>query len=704
MMATITDRVLKVLDERIGERDWADLGLDRQLIGAAGRWRRRLRDSADGTIRVDLRSLATICRNLPARPEELLEDGEACEALRRLCSAEPAAEVEVWGLERLPPAPRKPFSRSPDGKAAELQALDRCWRDRTVRVVAVVSPLGGVGKSYLVRYWADQMRKRRLAGVERIVAYSFADQQRGEGGQTSSDPFVNEALLWLGEPHPEQGGPWSRGARLAEKLRGRPTLCILDGVEPLLHPPGHPRAGEFKNEAESLQAFLNALAQDGRGLCVLTSRWPPADLSLYDDESGMNAVRRIDLGVLPEEAGAELLRSYKVHGAWEELKEASREYGGHALALTLLGAFLRDRRGGDVKARPALRALPQEVGELAEAGSLQARQFRRLMASYEEWYRDKPELQVLRVVSLFDRPAEHAAVDAFRAAPPIPDLTDLLCGLPAPAWNRTVRALRNARLVHAAGPGHEEDAPLDAHPLIREYFAERLRTSSPAAWQAGHRVLFGHFQAAAEPQPRSLERMLPLYRAVYHGCHTGERGRAFDVYWKRIAQGDDFVGLYRLGAFGEELAAMAGFFREPWAETAEGVGAWEAGIALGVVGFCLWATGNSRERGRRCGGCREAAGGGRRPGPRRAHLRPVQRDGLDPRPPRRGVGRGAAERGAGPAERGGGAGGPEPVGGGQDPPPPRRTGEGGGGLLRGGAASGDAASATCRAPAIATCC
>ena len=686
MMASITDNVLKLLDARIGERDWADIGLDRQLIGAAGRWRRRLRDSANGTIRVDLKSLAAICHNLPARPEELLDDAEACEALRRLCSAVPPADVEVWGLERLPPAPRKPFSRSADGKSGELQTLDRCWQDPTVHVVAVVSPLGGVGKTYLVRYWADQMRKRRPPGVERIIAYSFADQQRGDGGQTSSDPFVNEALLWLGDPHPEQGGPWSRGARLAEKIRARPTLCVLDGMEPLLFPPGHARAGEFKHEAESLRAFLNSLAQDNRGMCVLTSRLAPAELSLYGDESSMNTARRIDLEVLPDEAGAELLRSFKIRGAWEELKEASREYGGHALALTLLGAFLRDQRGGDVKARPSLGALPREVvPDLADSGSLQARQFRRLMASYEEWYKGKPELQVLRVVSLFDRGAEAADIDAFRAAEPIPDLTDLLAALPAAAWNRTIRALRNARLLNAEGPGPApaEGAPLDAHPLIREYFAEQLRATRPAAWQAGHRVLFGHFQAAADPQPQSLKGMAKLYRAVYHGCHAGERAWAFEVYWRRIAQGDDFVGLYRLGAFGEELAAMTGFFREPWSETAEGIDAWAAGMALGIVGFCLWATGNVRKaRGPmlRCRKALEAAGD-------LAHAALIA--GLFSETAwtlgllDEALAEALCERGAGRAERRGGAAGPEPVGRGQDAPPPRRAGPCGRGLRRG---------------------
>ena len=52
---------------------------------------------------------------------------------------------------------------------------------------------------------------------------------------------------------------------------------------------------------------------------------------------------------------------------------------------------------------------------------------RRVMASYERWLGDGPELAVLRLLGLFDRPADAGSIAALRAAPAIPGLTEHIC-------------------------------------------------------------------------------------------------------------------------------------------------------------------------------------------------------------------------------------------------------------------------------------
>jgi hypothetical protein len=59
----------------------------------------------------------------------------------------------------------------------------------------------------------------------------------------------------------------------------------------------------------------------------------------------------IELGHLSPQAGAQLLRALRVDGEQKELEDASREFGGHSLALNLLGAYLRDILDGDVRRR-----------------------------------------------------------------------------------------------------------------------------------------------------------------------------------------------------------------------------------------------------------------------------------------------------------------------------------------------------------------
>jgi hypothetical protein len=137
--------------------------------------------------------------------------------------------------------------------------------------------------------------------------YSQGTQQ-----QASADDFFDRALRWFGPSESEDGGepenvkdPWAKGERLAELVRQQRTLLILDGMEPLQHPPG-PMAGELTDP--SMKALLQGLQRDNPGLCVVTTREAVPTL----DE--MNEPKRVtvDLGSLSPQAGAELLRHYGV--------------------------------------------------------------------------------------------------------------------------------------------------------------------------------------------------------------------------------------------------------------------------------------------------------------------------------------------------------------------------------------------------------
>ena len=111
--------------------------------------------------------------------------------------------------------------------------------------------------------------------------WSFYSQ--GTQQQASADDFFDRALRWFGETQLEDyKDPWSKGERLAELVRQQPTLLILDGLEPLQHPPG-PMHGELTNP--SIKALLQGLSlarhsssnQEAEsratiGLCVVTTR------------------------------------------------------------------------------------------------------------------------------------------------------------------------------------------------------------------------------------------------------------------------------------------------------------------------------------------------------------------------------------------------------------------------------------------------
>ena len=186
--------------------------------------------------------------------------------------------------------------------------------------------------------------------AELVFGWSFYRQ--GSSGEISSaDEFLDVALGWFGDPDPRLGTAWEKGERLAKLVAHQRTLLVLDGLEPLQNPPG-PQEGRLREP--SLQALLRELAAFNTGLCVVTTRMPIADIA---DHEGTSARRR-DLEQLSSDAGAKLLRAEGVKGDEAELRSASDDFGGHCLALTLLGSYLTDAYNGDIRRRREVSRTP----------------------------------------------------------------------------------------------------------------------------------------------------------------------------------------------------------------------------------------------------------------------------------------------------------------------------------------------------------
>ena len=94
-----------------------------------------------------------------------------------------------------------------------------------------------------------------------------------------------------------------------------------------------------------------------------------------------------------------------VKGHEAELRSASDEFSGHCFALTLLGSYLTDAYNGDIRRRNEVSGhLAHDVRQGAHA--------RKVMESYQTWLGEGPELAVLRMLGLFDRPADEKALGA----------------------------------------------------------------------------------------------------------------------------------------------------------------------------------------------------------------------------------------------------------------------------------------------------
>jgi tetratricopeptide (TPR) repeat protein len=451
------------------------------------------------------------------------------------------------------------------GREEDLALLDRAWANKDVNVVTIVA-WAGVGKSTLINHWLRRMAAEQYRSAQFVFGWSFYRQGTG-GGTSSADEFLDAALTWFGDPDPRLGTGWEKGERLAKLVAHRRTLLVLDGLEPLQNPPG-PQEGRLREP--SLQALLRELASFNKGLCVITTRTPVADIA---DHEGLSALRR-NLEQLSSEAGANLLRALGVKGDETELRSASNEFSGHCLALTLLGSYLTDAYNGDIRCRSEVSGhLAHDLRQGAHA--------RKVMESYETWLGEGPELTILRMLGLFDRPADEKALGTLLESPAIPDLTESLTDLRPTEWRTILAKLRRARLL--AGEDPHNPGQLDAHPLIREYFGEQLRSQQTDAWKECNRRLFHYYRTLAPQLPNSFREMEPLFSAVICGCNAGLfREALHEVYIRRIQRGDAYFAAKVLGATGPLLSVLVHFFEH---------GRWGSLVETAVEGRRLTAGG-----------------------------------------------------------------------------------------------------------------
>ena len=144
-----------------------------------------------------------------------------------------------------------------------------------------------------------------------------------------------------------------------------------------------------------------------------------------------------------------------------------------------------------------------------------------MMAAYERMFGGgSVEVAILRMLGLFDRPADEGEIAALRAEPMVPGLTDEVVGIGVKDWNRAVAKLRRVGLV-AATEG-AQDRRLDAHPLVREHFGDEVRQKQAEAWREGHRRLYEHLKEMAK---ELSERSRRWRRSTRRWCMDAGRGR-----------------------------------------------------------------------------------------------------------------------------------------------------------------------------------
>jgi tetratricopeptide (TPR) repeat protein len=452
-------------------------------------------------------------------------------------------EVSSSGRDILPRRPRERgptvrFDGVPEppnewvGRRALVKDLIADWDDPEKRVIGLVG-FGGEGKSTLARRLVEELAS---GGAERppegVFWWTFAGPDVEE--------FFEHAIAFVGSNARELRSAGARAQHVVAALAANRYLFVLDGLELVQYEDGE-RYGLCRNE--DLAAFL-ALVADmaGPSRCLVTSRADVVDLLRY------RSYEQHDVTGLLTRDGRDLLRGLGVRGADEQVDRVVERFSGHALTLTLVGAYLAAMYKGKV----------ERIDELTKpARDVRFEGLRLVLERYDARLTED-ERSFLFLLSALRRPID--ANDLGRLFTPaigarngvlVPTLDDA-------ALTRVTSRLIEYRILR---PVETRDATRYAlHPLVGAHYYAGL-TSDDERARAVHRHLARFYLEATPPSDiiPSLEELAPVIEAVHHACRAGDYEAGYRHYIDFIDRGRGML-VYQLGAYATDLALALEFF------------------------------------------------------------------------------------------------------------------------------------------------
>ncbi|MCK4856619.1 MAG: tetratricopeptide repeat protein, partial [candidate division Zixibacteria bacterium] len=505
-------------------------------------------------------------------------EGESLELKK---SAKPRYEVMSQAEESIGqnlsltehPAPIPPWEWV--GREELLDQLNLDWNDADTKVVGLIG-FGGEGKSSLASRWiTDLLQNKDQKQLDGLFWWSFYDRR-------STDEFFEAALTYLSGKDKDLlmrcKSPNARAHLIAGMLYSGDYLFVLDGLEVMQKQEGDDY-GEFGSD--DLREFLEYFSAAGHSsFCLITSRAPVFDLMNH------TTFKHRDVTRLSDNEGCSLLEKVGVKGGEPDLKKAVELWDGHALTLSLIGAYLAKVHNGDIAHLSDIK--PPTTDEK------RYERVHRILRRYDKHLTDD-ERAFLLLFSAFRTPVAKTAFDkVFRSKTTEDALNAPIAALSDAEFETLLDRLQTYRILR-----HDpQEKQYTTHPLIRAHYLTLLSRRDSGQTQKTHEQIKDYYLSVAGDLPNypTLDDLIPLIEVVHHACQAGAYDEAYCILSDRIYRGSRFVLPNELGAWETDRTLLSEFF--PEGDTSQEPQTNEPGaksLVLNEVGLCLMCLGRLSE-------------------------------------------------------------------------------------------------------------
>lgn len=505
----------------------------------------------------------------------------------------------------------KPITNQFMGSELELKRIENIFEQEQYLGILGLIAERGLGKAALTFYeWllALKVAKEHQTPVK-LFKWSFYLQCSHQQTFISSNNFFCKALTFFGFTGELPSNGIQQARLLAKYFRAAPhNFLILEGLELLQYPVGKLN-GEIADIA--MREFLvqiRVYRQSNNGI-LLISRQAIVEMQTRNDDYQEN-----NFDVFTDNEGTEVLKKWGIKGAPTECQALTRQFNGHALSLRLFAALLHKKHDGFIRHSQEILTLDSERKYGAQAKH-------QLFVKYYAEILNSQEKQLMHCLSLFDHAMYWREKDALLMDEGLTKKTfsfkkfffakanqahfEELKQLSASEedWQGLQNSLENKGLLLKQdvsckeASGEFERTHWNTPACLRRFFAQQFQEQHPVAFQHAHSVLFNYFQSIPETEcPDNLDDLVPLYRAVVHGCLAEKYQVALDeVLKKRIQRGKEYYSQNKLGAYSQELIALSAFFPQGWEQPTNQLSLADQACLLSEASFCLMSLGRLKE-------------------------------------------------------------------------------------------------------------